>query len=100
MWDASADGYTRGEGFASVILKTLSQALADGDHIEAIVRETGVNSDGRTPGVTCHPSKKTKKKTLCMLTTGHRYHNAKRRGTDKAYPRHICQVRTRRHKSP
>jgi acyl transferase domain-containing protein len=43
MWDASADGYARGEGFASVILKTLSQALADGDPIECIIRETGVN---------------------------------------------------------
>lgn len=43
MWDASADGYARGEGFASVILKTLSQAIADGDHIECIIRETGVN---------------------------------------------------------
>lgn len=52
MWDSSADGYTRGEGFASIILKTLSQALADGDQIEAIIRETGVNSDGRTPGIT------------------------------------------------
>jgi acyl transferase domain-containing protein len=50
MWDASADGYTRGEGFATVFLKTLSQAIADGDHIESIVRETGVNSDGKTPG--------------------------------------------------
>ncbi|KAI9654398.1 MAG: Type I Iterative PKS [Bathelium mastoideum] len=52
MWDSSADGYSRGEGFASVILKTLSQAVADGDHIECIIRETGVNSDGRTPGIT------------------------------------------------
>ncbi|KAF2647846.1 hypothetical protein K491DRAFT_723083 [Lophiostoma macrostomum CBS 122681] len=52
MWDSSADGYTRGEGFAAVILKTLSQALADGDTIECIIRGTGVNSDGRTPGIT------------------------------------------------
>ncbi|KUJ09893.1 ketoacyl-synt-domain-containing protein [Mollisia scopiformis] len=52
MWDASADGYTRGEGFCAVFLKTLSRALADGDHIESIVRETGVNSDGKTPGIT------------------------------------------------
>ncbi|KAL4881198.1 hypothetical protein BJY04DRAFT_218375 [Aspergillus karnatakaensis] len=52
MWDSSADGYTRGEGFAAVFLKTLSQALADGDHIECIIRETGVNSDGKTPGIT------------------------------------------------
>ncbi|KXX77494.1 Nonribosomal peptide synthetase 14 [Madurella mycetomatis] len=52
MWDASADGYGRGEGLAAVVLKTLSQAIADGDHIECIIRETGVNQDGRTSGLT------------------------------------------------
>jgi hybrid polyketide synthase/nonribosomal peptide synthetase ACE1 len=52
MWDSSADGYGRGEGIASVVLKTLSQALKDGDHIECIIRETGVNQDGRTSGIT------------------------------------------------
>lgn len=51
MWDASADGYTRGEGFSAIFLKTLSQAIADGDDIECIIRETGVNSDGKTPGI-------------------------------------------------
>lgn len=43
MWDADADGYARGEGFASILLKTLSQAIKDGDHIECLIRETGVN---------------------------------------------------------
>ncbi|CAK7217175.1 Type I Iterative PKS [Sporothrix curviconia] len=52
MWDANADGYARGEGCVAVFLKTLSQALADGDHIECIVRETGMNQDGHTPGLT------------------------------------------------
>ncbi|KXG49293.1 Acyl transferase/acyl hydrolase/lysophospholipase [Penicillium griseofulvum] len=52
MWDQNADGYARGEGCAAVVLKTLGQALADGDEIEAIVRETLVNSDGRSPGIT------------------------------------------------
>ncbi|OQE37918.1 hypothetical protein PENCOP_c009G08357 [Penicillium coprophilum] len=52
MWDENADGYARGEGIAAIFLKTLSRALADGDHIEGIIRETGVNSDGRTRGIT------------------------------------------------
>ncbi|KAJ5374411.1 Acyl transferase/acyl hydrolase/lysophospholipase [Penicillium concentricum] len=52
MWDKGADGYARGDGIAAVILKPLSAALADGDHIECIVRETGANQDGRTKGIT------------------------------------------------
>ncbi|OHE97136.1 beta-ketoacyl synthase domain-containing protein [Colletotrichum orchidophilum] len=52
MWDAAADGYARGEGIACVVLKTLSQALADGDTIDCLIRETGVGQDGRTTGIT------------------------------------------------
>ncbi|KAM0339122.1 hypothetical protein ACHAPU_011075 [Fusarium lateritium] len=52
MWDTGADGYARGEGFTAVIIKTLSQALADNDDIECIIRETGVNQDGRSEGLT------------------------------------------------
>lgn len=52
MWDAGANGYARGEGIGSVVMKTLSRALHDGDHIEYIIRETGLNQDGKTPGIT------------------------------------------------
>lgn len=52
MWDKSANGYARGEGFAAILLKPLSRAIADGDNIDAVIRGTGVNSDGRTAGIT------------------------------------------------
>ncbi|OWY54922.1 polyketide synthase [Alternaria alternata] len=52
MWDKSANGYARGEGCAAVFLKPLTRAIADGDHIECVIRETGVSSDGRTQGIT------------------------------------------------
>ncbi|KAL2864983.1 putative polyketide synthase [Aspergillus lucknowensis] len=52
MWDADADGYARGEGTAALALKRLSDAIRDGDHIECVIRETGINQDGRTSGLT------------------------------------------------
>ncbi|KAG0649046.1 Highly reducing polyketide synthase [Hyphodiscus hymeniophilus] len=55
-FDHRANGYSRGEGVGTLIIKPLSAALKDGDTIRAVVRGTGVNSDGRTPGITL-PSK-------------------------------------------
>ena len=52
MWDMDANGYARGEGCAAILIKPLSKAIQDNDHIECLVRKTGVNSDGCTSGIT------------------------------------------------
>jgi acyl transferase domain-containing protein/acyl carrier protein len=50
-FDARASGYVRAEGGGVVLLKPLKDALADGDNIRGVILGTGVNSDGRTVGL-------------------------------------------------
>ncbi|GLB04450.1 hypothetical protein AtubIFM57258_010416 [Aspergillus tubingensis] len=50
-FDASADGYGRGEGINAIFIKPLDAAIQDGDPIRAIIRSTATNSDGKTPNI-------------------------------------------------
>jgi acyl transferase domain-containing protein len=51
-FDASADGYGRGEGCGIVVLRRLSDALADDAPVLAVIRGSAVNHDGRSGGLT------------------------------------------------
>ncbi|BCL39537.1 non-ribosomal peptide synthetase/type I polyketide synthase [Nostoc sp. MS1] len=51
-FDASADGYVRGEGCGIIVLKRLSDAIKDGDRILALVKGSAVNHDGQSNGLT------------------------------------------------
>jgi acyl transferase domain-containing protein/acyl carrier protein len=51
-FDAGANGYVRSDGCGVVILKRLSQAIQDGDPIQAIIRASAVNQDGFSNGLT------------------------------------------------
>lgn len=51
-FDENADGFVRSEGSGIVVLKRLSDAIADKDNIRAILLGSATNQDGRTSSVT------------------------------------------------
>lgn len=52
VFDERADGFVLGEGAGLVLLKSLKQALEDGDRIYATILGSAVNNDGHTMGLT------------------------------------------------
>ena len=49
---AGGDGYVPGEGVGAVLLKSLEQALAEGDQVYAIIKASSINHGGKTNGYT------------------------------------------------
>ena len=64
-FDASADGYARGEGVNALYIKRLDEAIKDKNPIRAIIRSSAINADGRTKGLTI-PSLDAHKAVICQ----------------------------------
>jgi acyl transferase domain-containing protein len=50
-FDASANGYARGEAINAILIKRFDDAVRNRDSIRAVVRSTAVNCDGRSAGL-------------------------------------------------
>lgn len=59
-FDSRGAGYGRGEGSATIVLKRLDKALEDGDHIRGVIRNSSINQDGKTNGISL-PNKQAQK---------------------------------------
>ncbi|WP_158549190.1 SDR family NAD(P)-dependent oxidoreductase [Lysobacter silvisoli] len=51
-FDSRANGYVRGEGSGAILIKPLENAIADGDHIYAVVKSTAENHGGKVTMLT------------------------------------------------
>ena len=69
-FDAAADGYGRGEGCGVIVLKRLSDAVAEGDRILALIRGSAINQDGPSGGLTVPSGPSQEKVIREALTNG------------------------------
>ncbi|KAJ0119969.1 beta-ketoacyl synthase domain-containing protein [Diaporthe amygdali] len=51
-FDGRGTGFGRGEGCGVIVLKPLDEALRNNDIIRAVIHGSGINQDGKTPGIT------------------------------------------------
>eukprot|EP00058_Branchiostoma_floridae_P024610 XP_002610100.1 hypothetical protein BRAFLDRAFT_89867 [Branchiostoma floridae] len=51
-FDASANGYVRSEGFGAVLIKPLSDAIRDRDHVYSIIRGSAISDNGFSHSIT------------------------------------------------
>ncbi|KAI0406425.1 polyketide synthase [Xylaria palmicola] len=65
-YDARASGFGRGEGAACIIIKPLSDALALGDPVRSIIRNSAGNHSGRTQGISM-PGRQSQETLLARL---------------------------------
>ncbi|MCJ1388250.1 hypothetical protein MMC18_001095 [Xylographa bjoerkii] len=65
-FDATGDGYGRGEGVLAILLKPLESALTDNDPIRAVIRGTRLNQDGRTQGITLPSANAQRQNMECL----------------------------------
>jgi polyketide synthase PksN len=51
-FDSRANGYVRGEGSGAILIRPLEDAIADGDHIYAVIKSTAENHGGKATMLT------------------------------------------------
>jgi phthiocerol/phenolphthiocerol synthesis type-I polyketide synthase E len=64
-FDSAAAGTVVGDGVGVVVLKRLEDALADGDHIHAVIRGSAVNNDGAAKAGFTAPSPTGQATVIC-----------------------------------
>ncbi|MES2939421.1 MAG: SDR family NAD(P)-dependent oxidoreductase [Pseudomonadota bacterium] len=67
-FSAAANGYVRGEGVGFLVMKRLSAAERDGDHIYGVIRATAENHGGRASSLTA-PNPKAQQELLLAAYT-------------------------------